>query len=69
MSRSRPPRTRLRGGRGATLNHEHLITLGALTLLISGSCLYFAPPEKRLGFLFHTAIVTVLTVLVITVDR
>ncbi len=39
-----------------------LEVLALLTLLVGGGAIALAPPEKRLGFLFHLVVVTALTV-------
>jgi len=44
--------------------HPYFV-FGLLTLVITGAALALTPTEKRAGFFFHVAIVTVLTLFVI----
>ena len=51
------------------MDMDQLLAYGTLTLVMGGVALWFAPPEKRSGFLLHITLVTILTLIVITMDR
>ncbi|MGJ7506489.1 hypothetical protein [Variovorax sp. GT1P44] len=44
------------------------LVFGFMTLLVTGVTLALAPPEKRIEFLLHITLVTVLTVFVMEMD-
>ena len=53
---------------GGAVDIPFFTVFGSLTLVVAGTALAMAPPEKRLEFLLHITIVSALTVLVVKME-